>query len=323
MSHALALRSDVSLSLPASGAVLAVPFAAAELLETWLVGKDDKTVRAYRADLGTFRSFLASVAPVGDPLETFLALDAASAHVTVTRFVAWCKDAGHAPATINRRLAALRSVVAFARMAGRVTWALEVKGVPTTAYRDTRGPGVSNVRRLLASLEHDTTAKGRRDYALVRCLFDLALRRAEAVSLDLVHLDLEGKRVAILGKKRSERAWYTLPAPTLAALEAWLVVRGDAPGPLFLNFDRAGKGSRLTGRSVARVLARLGDVAGVGLVRPHGLRHSAITHALNTFGDIRRAARFSRHHDIRTLQVYDDNRTDLFGEVASAVASAV
>jgi hypothetical protein len=41
-----------------------------------------------------------------------------------------------------------------------------------------------------------------------------------------------------------------LPTPTKAALEAWLQARGTDEGPLFVNFDRAGKGGRLTGSAV-------------------------------------------------------------------------
>ncbi|HVT40002.1 MAG TPA: hypothetical protein VHE78_13215 [Gemmatimonadaceae bacterium] len=53
----------------------------------------------------------------------------------------------------------------------------------------------------------------------------------------------------------------------------------------------------------------------------HGLRHAAITHALDVCaGDVRKVQKFSRHRDLRTLTVYDDNRQDVAGEVAKLVA---
>ncbi len=56
-------------------------------------------------------------------------------------------------------------------------------------------------------------------------------------------------------------------------------------------------------------------------VRPHGLRHLAITAALDlTQGDVRAVQKFSRHRDVRVLSVYDDTRADLGGEVARLVA---
>jgi len=62
------------------------------------------------------------------------------------------------------------------------------------------------------------------------------------------------------------------------------------------------------------------DAAGVR-TRPRGLRHYAVTRALDlTNGDLRRAQRFSRHRDPRTLLRYDDNRRGLGGEMAGLVA---
>src|SRR5262249_56193714 len=97
---------------------------------------------------------------------------------------------GLARATVNRRLAAIRSLVKLARVLGLVPWALDVEGLRSETYRDTRGPGRQGFRRLLAVLEGRADAKGLRDRALIRLLFDLGLRRAEAVRLDVGDLGL-------------------------------------------------------------------------------------------------------------------------------------
>jgi integrase/recombinase XerC len=111
-----------------------------------------------------------------------------------------------------------------------------------------------------------------------------------------------------------------LPTPTKAALEVWLQARGTDEGPLFVTFDRAGKGGRLTGSAVYFIVRRLGTKAGL-TVRPHGLRHLAITSAVDlTKGDVRAVQKFSRHKDVRVLNTYDDNRQDIAGDVARLVA---
>jgi integrase/recombinase XerC len=94
---------------------------------------------------------------------------------------------------------------------------------------------------------------------------------------------------------------------------------------LFTTMHRALKGHRLTGDGVAVIIAELAQEAGLeGHVRPHGLRHASITHALDaTGGDVRAVQRHSRHRDVKTLQLYDDNRTDLAGRVAALVALSV
>jgi integrase/recombinase XerC len=67
-------------------------------------------------------------------------------------------------------------------------------------------------------------------------------------------------------------------------------------------------------------VADLGTRAGLGHVRPHGLRHASVTAALDAGVDIRKVQKFSRHRDLRTLTLYDDNRSDMAGEVAAVVA---
>src|SRR5215208_6804073 len=151
-------------------------------------------------------------------------------------------------------------------------------------------------------------AKGLRDVALLRLLHDLGLRCGEAVRLDVKDVDLPRNWIFIPGRGRSQKKeQVSLPEPTRAALAAWLEARGSEPGPLFVNFDRAGKGHRLTGAAVYHIVGWLGAKAGF-MVRPQGLRHLAITTALDrTNGDVCAVAKFSRHKDRRTLSRYRGN----------------
>ncbi len=301
--------------------VTATTATAAQLVEAFLAGRKATTLQAYRQDLEDFRAFVGTAA-TADAAAVLLANGHGAANGLGLAYRAALVDRGLAPATVNRRLAALRSLVALAGTLGLVPWRLEVANVKSEAYRDTRGPGRTGVRALLDELDERLDAKAVRDRALVRLLYDLALRRGEVVALDVADVDLEAGTVAVVGKGRTERVFLTLPEPTVDALAAWLEVRGDEPGPLFVNFDRAGKGGRLTGRSVARVVAGVGEAVGL-TVRPHGLRHAAITDALDRTGDARMVQRFSRHAKLETVMRYDDNRQDLGGEVARLVAAAV
>ena len=223
--------------------------------------------------------------------------------------------------TINRRLATLRSLVKLANTHGLVTWSLSVENVPVQPYRDTRGPDRDGFCAMLDAAGAQPGPKGRRDVALLRLLHDLGLRRSEAVRLDVKDVDLQRNWIFIPGKGQAPRELVSLPEPTRAALAAWFEARGSEPGPLFINFDRAGKGQRLTGAAVYHIVGWLGAKAGL-TVRPQGLRHLAITTALErTSGDMRAVATFSRHKDLRTLSHYRDNRPDLAGNVAALVAA--
>ncbi len=304
------------------GTPAAVTATADDLLAAFLGRRSAATRRAYDADLRDFAAFLGLGTPA-EGLRRLLELGQAQGNGKVLAYVQTLRDRALSPATVNRRLAALRSALKLARTLGMAGWRLEVEGEHARSYRNTKGPGTGGMRGLLAAARTEAPALLARDVAILRLLFDVALRRGEVVALDLEHLDLADGRVWILGKGRADREAVSLPAPTCAALEAWLEVRGTEPGPLFMRMDRAGAGERMTGEAVRLLVARLSGKAGLGLVRPHGLRHAAITAALDAGETLRAVQRFARHADPRTTIKYDDNHKDLAGKVALVVAGAV
>jgi integrase/recombinase XerC len=256
--------------LPVPVPTTPVPFdssaAAVRLLAAFLAGRSAAMLRSSAGDLRDFAAFCS--ATVEDAAARLLARGPGPANELALHFKAYLVGRGLAANTINRHLAALRSLVKLARTLGLVGWALEVEGVRSQAYLDTAGPGVSVFRRLLARLQGRADAKALRDRAVLRLLFDLALQRKEVVGLDVDDLDLQAGTVAVLGKGKTQKVRLTLPAPTQAALNAWLPVRGMTRGPLFMSLDRARKGDgRLTGGAVYAIVRRLGEAEGVGRVR--------------------------------------------------------
>jgi integrase/recombinase XerC len=295
------------------------------LLDTFLAGCSPRTLAACQADLEDYRRFMDArsvPAPTaGDAVRLLLGGSDGLASAYAWSYRSEMIKRGLPVTTINRRLATLRSLVKLANTHGLVTWTLSVQNVPVQPYRDTGGPGRDGLRAMLEAAGAQPGPKGLRDVALLRLLHDLGLRRNEAVRLDVEDVDLPGNRILISAKGRAPRELVSLPEPTRAALAAWLEARGPEPGPLFVNFDRAGKGHRLTGAAVYHIVGWLGAKAGL-MVRPQGLRHLAITTALDrTNGDVCAVATFSRHKDLRTLSRYRGNRPDLAGEIAALVAA--
>jgi integrase/recombinase XerC len=223
-------------------------------------------------------------------------------------------------------MSALKTLAQWARMLGLIAWTPEVKRPRTEGYRDTRGPGSDGWEAMLAAVREAADAGdigAIRDHAIVRMLHDLGLRRGELCALDLEDLDQQAGTVAVIGKGRTQKQNHTLPEPTIKALASWLGVRGQEPGPLFFGLDNRSKGTtRLAGESVRRIVAALGEAAGVGRpVRPHGLRHQAITSVLErTNGNLEYGMKFARHANPRTTMAYNDNRRDVAGEMARLVA---
>lgn len=341
-------RGAAELVVVASGGTLA-PSAlegaregVARLLHAAFATLAPTSARLYQGHLRSFARYVGELqgreATVAEAVLRLLVHGRGPAHELVHGYVAHLraptaeKPTGRCgPSSVNGHLAALERVVTAARrlavrdMTGEaVEWSLDVERLALESYRDTRGHGRDATESMLRLAAARGDAKGTRDVALLRLLWDLGLRRKEVVELDVEHLDVAERRLYVLGKGRTQRSPVTLPRPTVEALQAWLQVRGTLPGPLFPAFDavKGGTFGRMTGTGIYKAVAAYGKRLGLH-VHPHGFRHSAITEALDAGASLRDAARFARHADTRVTQRYDDNRQDLGGAVAERLAARV
>jgi len=287
---------------------------AGTIVRAWMEGKSEHTRRAYGSDLEAFAAYLSTA--IGQPMDTTTALtrlfqqSSASAHEILLGFRNHLSRACLSAASINRHLATLRSVSKLARMLGVATWVLEVPNVTAERRRDTTGPTVADVRRMLAAANGDTEAETR-DYAIVLTFFCLGLRVSELCGLNLQETDLTRGTTWIMGKGKREKELVPLPGPVVEAIRRYLNHRGTAAGPLFLTRGNRGKTreGRLDTRSVLRIVGQLGQRVGVH-VWCHALRHSSITAALDAAGrtgiGLDKVRAHSRHAAIGTLLIYAD-----------------
>lgn len=285
------------------------------LIAAFFAGRKPLTQKVYRQDLKAFATFVGTEF-LKEAVQLLVTQDAGGAHAIAHSFQAHLKEKELAPATVNRRMSVLSSLVALARKVGLCTFALDVESVAAEKLRDTRGPGKEGALAMMALLEKRTDRKARRDLAILHLLYDVAMRRGEVCSLDIEHLDLSGRCAWVMGKSRNQRQRITLPVKTCEVIGEWLKVREATSGPLFVALNPAAYGERLSGEGIYYVIDRLGKEIGKR-VRPHGLRHAAITEALDvTNGDIRKVRQFSRHKSMDMLLIYDDARKDFGGEIA-------
>ncbi|MGL4498647.1 MAG: tyrosine-type recombinase/integrase, partial [Planktothrix sp.] len=91
------------------------------------------------------------------------------------------------------------------------------------------------------------------------------------------------------------------------------------------SWEIASYGHRLTGTGVYKIVSQIAREAGINKpLSPHRIRHSGITAALEaTNGDVRKVQKLSRHSDLNTLMIYDDNRKNQQGEVTNLLADLV
>jgi integrase/recombinase XerC len=310
---------------------------AADVLQTWIAGRNPNTLKAYMRDLADFARFLfpdATTPAAGAAVEALLGFGHGGANQVVMRYAADLKERGLKSATIARRLSALKSMVKIGRRIGRITWALDVESPKVEAYRDTSGPGHDGYLAMRGSLERilqggaqgKALAVAKRDYAIFRLTYTLGLRRGSVASVDLADLDLDIDPAVIylVEKRKTEKQKYSLPWQVRDAVNEWIAIRGKRPGALFTRLDPGANGelARMDGGSVNRIVKRIAKLAGLKRrVSAHGLRHQAVTRILElNNGNIREAQMFAGHAKPETTIRYDDNRKDVAGMVAQRLA---
>jgi integrase/recombinase XerC len=286
-----------------------------DVLQQLLADKrSPNTRRAYEKDVTQFFRFMTGKQVTPDLVLEFLHLERTAAVSVVLKYKAQLIQQGLKEATINRRLAAIKSLVAMGRKVGVCNFSLEdVKGEKVERYRDTSGISSDAFKQVLAQCDR-STLQGKRDYALLRLLWGNALRRNEVSLLNINDFDPDARTLRILGKGRgTQTEVIDLGDGTVEAIADWLEVsRGVRPddSPLFTSLDFHNGGHRLTGDGIRKIVVRLCTKAGIKKVMsPHRIRHSAITAALDvTDGNVRKVQKLSRHRQLDTLMIYDDNR---------------
>lgn len=277
--------------------------------------RSPNTRRAYQRDIEQFFEVMTGMLPNSETILEFLHLPCANSVRVVLRYKGILLEKGLKEATINRRLAAIKALVAMGRKLGVCDYTLEdIRSEKLQKYRDTTGIGVEEYGRVLDLCERNTT-QGKRDYALLKLLWENALRRNEVSQLNISDFDGYRRQLRILGKgKGTQDEVIGISEGTVRAIADWLEVLEKSSGddPLFIALDFKYKGHRLTGDGIYKLVRRYCQKAGISKrMSPHRVRHSSITAALDaTEGNVRKVQKLSRHKQIDTLMIYDDNRSN-------------
>jgi site-specific recombinase XerD len=194
-----------------------------------------------------------------------------------------------APATIGRKLAAVRAFLRHALGPDRVP---DASFAPRRARRLPNAPRPHEVDGELNALE-GTTPLAVRNRALVELVYSAGLRSQEAVDLDLADVDFEQELVHVRGKGGKERV---VPLGEEASHRVSRYLREARPhlarraeNALFLS----ARGRRLDTSTLRRLLPH-----------PHRLRHAFATHLLEGGADLRTIQELLGHSSLSTTQMY-------------------
>lgn len=274
----------------------------------WFANIDNpNTRRAYRNDLQEFMGF----AGIEKPDELRL--------VTRAHVLAWRKDLERRDlegSSIRRKLAALSSLFKFLCDENAVL-SNPTDGVkrPKVDSYEGRTPalGDAQARHLLRQPE-GSDLQSLRDRALLSVLLYHGLRREELVRLTIAdrHLRRGVPHLKIHGKGSKVR-YIPLHPAAQAAIDDYLQASGHTSGPLFrpVRNNRTGTLERpLSTDGVYKIVRGYGKKLGIPSgARPHVLRATAATNALEHEADIARVQEWLGHADISTTRLYDRRRS--------------
>jgi site-specific recombinase XerD len=225
------------------------------------------------------------------------------------RYIAGLSERGQAPATVARKLAALRGLFRIQVQIGmRAENPAELLSSPKRAQRLPRVLKAPEVAILLDRIPA-TRPLELRDRAMFELAYASGLRAEEIVSLEVESIDFDGESVRVEGKGDRTRL---VPSGehALRALERYLgrgrpALAGDETRALFLSKS----GRRLGTSDVRRRLRTWSRLAAGGApalaeAHPHALRHSFATHLLEGGADLRAIQELLGHASISTTQVY-------------------
>jgi site-specific recombinase XerD len=195
-----------------------------------------------------------------------------------------------APATISRKLAAVRAFLRHALGAAHVS---DARLAPRRSRRLPDAPKAREIDEVLSSLEGEGPL-ALRNRALVELVYSAGLRSAEAVGLDLGDVDFEQELVHVReGKGAKDRV---VPLGEEAAYWVSLYLRDARPAlaagacdALFLS----ARGRRLDTSTLRRLVPH-----------PHRLRHAFATHLLDGGADLRTIQELLGHSSLSTTQMY-------------------
>jgi integrase/recombinase XerC len=290
----------------------------------------DHTVRAYDGDLTRLLAWVASERNCKMSRLTSDDLDAAA----VRGWIADHNRAGKARASVARALSAVRTFIAWLRREDLISGDPTVLAVaPRLDKKIPVHLSEPEMTRLLET-PHAGDPLGRRDRAILELFYASGLRLSELVAVDLEDVNLGARMVRVMGKGGKERI-IPFNSTTETALRAWLIdrarmllarapapesrpssarsrasgrpraasprPRATRPEPLFINY----RGTRLTGRSVDRLLRRYVAMCSARMgISPHALRHSFATHLLQRGADLRAIQELLGHARLSTTERY-------------------
>ena len=266
-------------------------------------GFSENTINAYRNDLNQLADFVEETAVGKGYTPDWSSVD----RNLLISYILDLKERNYAPATVARKVAAVKSFFDFLVAEGIIkSDPTENLSSPKVGKALPKPLSVAEVELLLAAPARLSTPEAKRDVAMIELLYATGMRVSELISLNMGDVNLEAGFVRCLGKGSKERI-IPVHQEAIRFVKEYIVeartqlLRDKDEQALFLNR----RGERLTRQGFWLILKTHAKAAGIKKpVTPHTLRHSFATHVLSGGADLRAVQELLGHANISSTQVY-------------------
>ncbi len=241
-----------------------------------------------------------------------------------------------APATVRRRISALRSFYHWAiRLHHRCD---PINPVREGVSGRERGlvsvpqsvPWIPDERQWKAILKYTLTTCSIRDQAIVLLAHDGALRREEIVLLCLEDIDRQTHTISIRAEitKNKMPGIIVLSHPTWTRLNEYIeedraalahTYGVETHGRIFLSDSHRNPGQPLSKWTIKDIFDRISRDLHIPQLTPHKMRHLMLTELKRSGMDLLDVSRYARHRRIASTEIYlHTDLSDLARQVNSA-----
>ncbi len=255
------------------------------------------TIKAYGIDLAQFSNYVGSTR--WDDID----------HVRIRGFLSHLYDQGLSKPSVARALAALRSLYKWLAREGFVSRnPAALVATPKLPKKLPRVPTMEELNTVLDAAMPEVASFPERDALIFELLYGCGIRNSELTGINLDDIRWSNEAILIRGKGKKERfvpfgdEAASAARKYLPKRQEILATRKANNNALLINLR---DGSRLTSRSVGRIVKRIAIARGLPAdVHPHTLRHAFGTHLLEEGADLRAIQELLGHERLATTQRY-------------------
>lgn len=213
--------------------------------------------------------------------------------------------------TANAYMITLRSFLKYLEKTGNASLSATAIDLIKASDRRVEFLEWGELQKLFTQVSTETLI-GKRDRAIMECIYSTGLRISELTALNKRDINLETLEFAVRGKWRKIRVVY-LTQQAANLISQYLNARSDHLSPLFIRHNVKSENidiledeqMRLTRFFITGMIKKYALKAGILKdISAHTLRHSFATTLLSQWADIRAIQEMLGHASITTTQVY-------------------